>query len=1502
MFKKFSKLLLTLAMLLGVTSAWADVAVLSSPSASCSELTDAGGIITITDKSSGGGGIQVGSGSFTYGSSAYTPMKLSGSRQFELTYNSKVTINSVTILCTDNKNDGTEYHLGVSSSDRTSIGKLAVKGATPSEFDITDKTGLNADVQFNAIIIVDYTAAAATDPTISISSKSLDLSLTSYNSSKTEKVTLKGALLTDGTYSVSTSATGLSISPTSFDVKDGKADQEFEITYASESAVASSSETIEFKSADDDKVSVATEVTYGKVAQRGITEIASISDSYTWDFSKTGATAAIQLTDLTSPNKEDKFVLGNIAELKNSDDFKSDALEVQTEYAVRDGKYFQGGYVKFNTTVPGTIKVVFSNTGNRSNDDEIRYLYVNGEKTEFGSKVSNANVTTDEIEVPAGDVVLTAQMPKVPDTDQYIRIYSIEFKAKEPEKAAWKDVELVLCGDNSIIREITTERWGEINTGIAIDEKGAASIVTVDAENSVATLSGKYVDSQWGMSNPVLTIPVEGPVRISLGSSYYAGTVKISADGTELKTIESNVGENAHLWGPNDPTVVTYDYTGGAATLTIACTCYEPYIKVEAIEAPTPPTTDPDADYELKEKVVYSTKFQDWEKAAAVATNETQVTQTTTDGQELVFTLLDTAVDPEGTNSKFTNDCVTVGYLQTNKSANASITTSPLESITKLELVQAATGGTRGITVYVKGDGDEDWVELHNKSIAAAGGETLTFDVNRTNCQIKFGNFAANQNAYITSLKISGNVKVAKRTFQDFKVDFRIKSGEQAYTLVTPADGLPEGVTINAGTYNGGQHGATNPTISVKVDGPVKFTIGSCQFGSHTVTVKDETGATIATVDNNNGCENGYTAIENCTYNNYVVYTYNNEKPATLTFNVNGYCPFFIAEQCEYIPSVTVSYYGLDNKLVKEEVVDGGSDLKFACSEADLTIPDGMAFRGWFDGSSATAMKVQEGISLTTDTKLYAKATDIEVATVGSVWNYDLTKKNFYQEDHELIEMTGKYNNNHGWAFGAGQTIKLQVAGNAIVNFTLCQFGNEGTIVATDAAGNTFGETITTPVSADGNSASISYKGEATTLTFTLTNGGYVHGVKVFNVTEIPEKNEAGYYVVNPNDGASLLLILANVQAGDKIFLPNGTYDFGETTGTTIGVNNLSIIGESMEGTIIRNCPPISNEGLGKADLFYNVSTGLYMQDLTLQNDLDYYGSGAAGRAAVLQDNGNQTILRNVAMRSYQDTYYSKSGNYYFEGGLIQGTVDYICGGGNAWFEDITLLNKSRAASGQSGDDTMTAYNGTGMYVFNNCSVESECSTFNFGRSWADAYVVYLNTTIKSGKLVDTRFSTADMNTAPRFYGEYNTVDNSGNGKDTPESNVLKTSKGATFESVLTADQAATYTLESMFSAWDPKTIATQVEEMPKSTEGLVYLVNGEITTTCPVAGTEVRIANSRGGFGPAVTVEDNTATAISTVNASANANAPVYNITGQRVAAGTKGIVIIGGQKYVRK
>ena len=154
-------------------------------------------------------------------------------------------------------------------------------------------------------------------------------------------------------------------------------------------------------------------------------------------------------------------------------------------------------------------------------------------------------------------------------------------------------------------------------------------------------------------------------------------------------------------------------------------------------------------------------------------------------------------------------------------------------------------------------------------------------------------------------------------------------------------------------------------------------------------------------------------------------------------------------------------------------------------------------------------------------------------------------------------------------------------------------------------------------------------------------------------IIALPTKDaESGYYIIGAGDGAGLMLALnsASAEDGAKIFLPNGTYDWGEAVQTTISGSNVSIIGQSAEGVIIKTAPDKSLEGLNSAALLANTGSNFYMQDLTLKNELDYYGAGSAGRANAFWDKGSKTICKNVRLLSYQDTYLSATDKqFYFE-------------------------------------------------------------------------------------------------------------------------------------------------------------------------------------------------------------------------------------------------------------
>ena len=614
-------------------------------------------------------------------------------------------------------------------------------------------------------------------------------------------------------------------------------------------------------------------------------------------------------------------------------------------------------------------------------------------------------------------------------------------------------------------------------------------------------------------------------------------------------------------------------------------------------------------------------------------------------------------------------------------------------------------------------------------------------------------------------------------------------------------------------------------------------------------------------------------------------------------------------------------------------------------------IPEGYAMRGWFERSDGGRKYTVDDI-VTSDLNLYGYCTEIETPSTHKKYIFDLTSPTFYAEDHEAFNPKGEgfyyHDGQHGWAFHKDNKIDLLVGPKATVSVTLCRYGTAGDIVITSEDGTELG---TLPgmnsEGTDGEVVAFNYEGQGGTITLNLNTEGemYLHGVKIVNTAEVNFDQHDNWYFVKAGDAGSFIDVLdvvngtnASKDAGRAvIFLPNGTYDLRQTVKTAISGHNISIVGQSMDNTIITTRPDKSIEGLGSADMLQNSGSNLYLQDLTLQNALDYYNAGSAGRAAVLQDAGTRTIGKNVRMLSCQDTYYSSNSKQqaYWEDCDIHGTVDFICGGGDIRFQNTILSLEPRALDGK-GSRTITAptTNTQFGYVFDNCKVVDLAEgkgNWNFGRTWQNEPIsIFLGTTLDDNAaktIIATRWIEKGMNAKdPKLFGEYNTKDEAGN-DITPASNTIN-SHGGVFETILNAEQAAGFSYDKMFTDWDPASLARQIDAPADANyadgtvtfgltdngmHGCALFKNGEIVgistdgtfniTIDPAADAlTIRAFTNIGALGPEAPVAGTLATAISTPRSTFNVQPATFNLQGQRVSKPTRGLYIVNGKKVMVK
>jgi len=281
------------------------------------------------------------------------------------------------------------------------------------------------------------------------------------------------------------------------------------------------------------------------------------------------------------------------------------------------------------------------------------------------------------------------------------------------------------------------------------------------------------------------------------------------------------------------------------------------------------------------------------------------------------------------------------------------------------------------------------------------------------------------------------------------------------------------------------------------------------------------------------------------------------------------------------------------------------------------------------------------------------------------------------------------------------------------------------------------------------------------------------------------------------------------------IFFPDGQYDIGSLTGnsnqmTTFTAQNVSFIGQSADNTVVYN--KSIDEGIGiTATLFFNNADNLYLQDLTLFNKAVYGNTSqynVTGRHVVVQEQSDKVVYRNVKLKSTQDTYYTKGTRTYWEGGEIHGTTDFICGGGDVYFNKVLLWEMKVSAI------TASQSNSSWGYVFNGCTVDGTVSGTTLGRSWADARVVFLNTTMN--KLPSAAGWGDPMNSVPKVFAEYKSVTSTGAAVDLSNRRKSYTLNGTTvnLNPVLTDAQAATYTVANVLAGtdnWQPQTLVQQL-------------------------------------------------------------------------------------------
>ena len=504
-----------------------------------------------------------------------------------------------------------------------------------------------------------------------------------------------------------------------------------------------------------------------------------------------------------------------------------------------------------------------------------------------------------------------------------------------------------------------------------------------------------------------------------------------------------------------------------------------------------------------------------------------------------------------------------------------------------------------------------------------------------------------------------------------------------------------------------------------------------------------------------------------------------------------------------------------------------------------------------------------------------------------------------------------------------------------------------------------------------GKTITFAYKGlnYATAYTFTLAAGSVADLtdnatdqaiVLNFTTKTKPAVTKALYDFIVPTDGDFKAALAAAAKRTDtskrfRIFIKQGDYklpadESSKVTGsdgnsyanptTYINTPNVSIIGEGMDNTSLTNTVPSSGqaanvlEGIGKGDVLclQKGATNTYFQDLKMYSSM----GDNKGRDIVLNDQSNKTICKNVNLWAYQDTYVSnnQNGKFYFEDGILRGRTDFLCGKGDVYYNNVELWMCEKG--GYLAVPSQPKKYG---YIFKDCTIKDATEAkdlngnYTLGRPWGKGtpIALYIDTKMEA---IPSAAGWDEMSGGyPKRFAEYNSTTSTGSTVDLKDrkkvydaydskngDNYVNRRNETAGDPILTAEEAATYTIETVMGQdddWDPTT-ATEQASAPTNVKlngttlawdnndyALLWAVckNGKVVdfTITPSyiiddasATWSVRAANEMGGLSEATVVGQGTGIRNITSATAAVIKTAIYAADGTQLSNLQKGINII--------
>ena len=260
-----------------------------------------------------------------------------------------------------------------------------------------------------------------------------------------------------------------------------------------------------------------------------------------------------------------------------------------------------------------------------------------------------------------------------------------------------------------------------------------------------------------------------------------------------------------------------------------------------------------------------------------------------------------------------------------------------------------------------------------------------------------------------------------------------------------------------------------------------------------------------------------------------------------------------------------------------------------------------------------------------------------------------------------------------------------------------------------------------------------------------------------------------------------------------NIYIKNGVYH--EKVEVYSWNTNISLIGENRDKTIITFNDHFKKINKGRNSTFHTYTLKVSANDFHAENLTVINSAGPVGQAVALHVEADRASFFNVTLKGNQDTLYvaGEGARSYFKNCLIEGTTDFIFGGGTALFESCEIKSLSNSFITAASTPKSQPFG----FVFNNCVITAASGVNNvyLGRPWRSyAKTVFINS-ILGEHILPTGWNNWGSKEKEQtvFYGEFN---NTGKGANIE--------KRVQWSQQLTESQANTYTKQRILRDWQP--------------------------------------------------------------------------------------------------